>query len=94
MLDNASAHTSKAVKAAQPALAAAGVTLYHLPPYIPELNRIEELWRYVKHEELPMRSYRILDDLRAAVEGALSDHATRLLDDTINFRKAPHTKSG
>ena len=66
VVDNASAHVAKAVKAQLPALEAAGVALYYLPPYSPELNRIEELWRHVKHEGLPVRSYRTLDDLRAA----------------------------
>jgi hypothetical protein len=88
VLDNASAHVSKLLKAARPALEAAGVTLSYLPPYSPELNRIEELWRHVKHEELPARSYRTLDDLRAAVAGALNDHAAALRDDTANFREA------
>ena len=87
-LDNASAHVSRAVKAAIPALARAGVTLYYLPPYSPELNRIEELWRHVKYEELPVRSYRTLDGLRTAVEDALGKHAASLLDDTANFPAA------
>lgn len=95
VVDNASAHVAKAVKAQLPALEAAGVTLYYLPPYSPELNRIEELWRHVKHEGLPVRSYRTLDDLRAAVEQALSDHAAALAahaatlrDDTGDFHEA------
>jgi transposase len=88
VLDNASAHVSTAFTAAQPALEAAGVTLYYLPPYSPELNRIEDLWRHVKYEELPVRSYRTLDDLRTAVEGARTDHAATLRDDTTNFRVA------
>jgi hypothetical protein len=88
VLDNASAHTSTAVKAAAPLLAAAGVTLYYLPPYSPELNRIEELWRQIKYQELPVRSYRTLADLRAAVEGALRDHAAHLLDATIDLAEA------
>jgi hypothetical protein len=88
VLDNASAHTSKAVKAALPALAAAGVTLYYLPPYSPELNRIEELWRQIKYQDLPVRSYRTLADLRAAVEHALSDHATHLSDATTDLDEA------
>jgi transposase len=88
VLDNASAHTSKVVQAARPGLEAAGVLLYYLPPDSPELNRIEELWRHVKHEDLPLRSYRTLDDLRAAVTRALSDHAAQPLDDTTNFREA------
>ena len=88
VLDNASAHTSTAVKAALPALAAAGVTLCHLPPYSPELNRIEEVWRQLKYHELPVRSYRTLADLRAAVEQALRDHAASLRDATSDVAEA------
>lgn len=86
--DNASAHTSTVVKAALPALEAAGVTVYYLPPSSPELNRIEELWRHVKYEELPQRSYQTLDDLRAAVAQALDAHAAPASDATTNFRAA------
>jgi hypothetical protein len=85
VLDNASAHVSRAVKAALPALAAAGVLLYHLPPYSPQLNRSEELRRHVKDEGMPVRSFRTLDELRAAVEDALVAHAARLRDDASNF---------
>jgi hypothetical protein len=88
VLDNASAHVSRVVKAARPALEAANVWLYYLPPYSPELNRIEELWRQVKYQDLPVRSYRTLDDLRAAVEDALETHATHPLDATTNLPEA------
>ncbi len=88
VLDNASAHTSKAVKATLPALAAAGVTLSYLPPYSPELNQIEALWRHVKYEELPVRSYRTLEALRTAVTDALNRHAPHPLDATSNLAEA------
>ena len=88
VLDNASAHASKAFKAALAALAAAGVTVYYLPPYSPELNRIEEVWRHVKHEDLPTRSYQTLGELRSAVETALANHRSAPLDATTNFREA------
>ena len=57
VLDNYSVHCSRAVTEALPGLAAAGIELFYLPPYSPELNLIEGLWRHVKHEELPVRSY-------------------------------------
>jgi DDE superfamily endonuclease len=88
VLDNASAHTSKAVQAVAPPLAAAGVILYYLPPYSPELNRIEEVWRQIKYHELPVRSYRALDELRAAVEAALRNHAAHLHDATTDLAEA------
>ena len=33
-----------------------GLTLYFLPPYSPELNRIEILWRKVKHEWMEFKT--------------------------------------
>ena len=77
VLNNYSVHRSKAVQATLPDLERVGVGLYYLPPYSPELNRIEPLWRHVKHEELPIRSYRTLENLRAAVTDALNQHAVR-----------------
>ena len=49
VLDNASMHKAHLVKARMAAWAAAGVTLLLLPPYSPELNRIEIRWRFCKH---------------------------------------------
>ena len=57
VLDNAGLHTSKVVKAARRALAKGGVYLYYLPPYSPELNDIERLFRVIKHHELPERTW-------------------------------------
>jgi hypothetical protein len=74
VLDNYSVHHSQAVKAAGPGLTAAGIELFYLPPYSPELNRIEGLWRHVKHEELPTRSYPTAQALQAAVDHALDQH--------------------
>lgn len=88
VLDNYSVHRSQAVKDALPGLEAAGVSLYYLPPSSPDLNRIEALWRQVKYHELPVRSYRTLDDLRLAVEDALGKHAAGLLDGANDFTEA------
>ena len=91
VLDNYSVHRSAAVQAARPDLARVGVDFFYLPPYSPELNRIEPLWRHTKHENLPVRSYRTLEDLRAAVTDALDQHAISLPatpDSTINLPMA------
>ena len=91
VLDNSSVHRSAAVKAAIPELERVGVGFYYLPPYSPEWNRIEELWRHVKYEALPVRSYRTLDDLRTAVTAALNRHAVPLpttTDSTTNLPEA------
>ena len=54
VLDNASTHTSAAFKAQIPVWEEQGLTLFYLPPYSPELNRIEILWRCCKHQWLPL----------------------------------------
>jgi transposase len=56
VLDNASVHTAKAVKPMMDLLKKKGLTLYFLPPYSPELNRIEILWRKVKHEWMAFKT--------------------------------------
>jgi hypothetical protein len=85
VLDNYSVHRSKAVTAAEPVLARAGVTFYFLPPYSPELSEIEPLWRHVKYGDLATRSFAAGEALHAAVDAALAkrtaelEHATHKL---------------
>jgi transposase len=78
VLDNYSVHRAKPVQTALPALAAAGVCFFYLPPYSPELNAIEPLWGQIKHHDLQERSHMELASLQAAVEGALNAHADEL----------------
>jgi putative transposase len=78
VLDNASLHVSKAVKAERRELAGRGIYLYYLPPYSPELNRIEPVFRQVKYQEIPVRSYTSKPALRAAVEQGFSSYAGKL----------------
>ena len=57
VLRNASGHPSSAFKAQLPAWEEPGMTLFYLPPYSPERNRIEILWRCCKHQWLPPKAY-------------------------------------
>jgi len=50
ILDNASIHTSKKLKPYWDLLKEQGMQFYFLPPYSPELNRIEILWCKMKYE--------------------------------------------
>jgi hypothetical protein len=82
--DNYSVHHSHAVKDAGPGLTAAGSELVDRPPYSPELNLIEGLWRHVKQEEMPLRSYPTAQALQVAVDQALAQHGappTRCTED-------------
>jgi transposase len=49
ILDNASVHKAKITKPVIQFLERQGVKLHFLPPYSPELNRIEKLWHLMKY---------------------------------------------
>jgi putative transposase len=74
VLDNAGIHTSKQVKAERKALSRQGIYLYFLPPYSPELNESEPVFKQVKHQDIPIRSHTSKPELRTSVE---SGFATR-----------------
>ena len=78
VLDNASLHTSKLVRQARLSLAAAGLYLYYLPPYSPELNEVEPVFRQVKYQEIPVRSHTTRAGLREAVEGGFDSYRRKL----------------
>lgn len=82
VLDNYSVHHAAVVKDAVPDLAAAGVRFCYLPPYSPELNPIESVWRQTKYQDLPERSHPTDTALQAAVDAALTDRARRLAEPT------------
>jgi transposase len=57
ILDNASIHTAKALQPYWDLLTENGMRFYFLPPYSPELNRIELVWKKMKYEWLPFKSF-------------------------------------
>ena len=79
VLDNASIHRSHVLRDAVAQLQAEGIHLYFLPPYSPELNRIEAYFGVVKSTELPERTYRTIEALKAAIDRAFTRVEARLL---------------
>ena len=77
VLDNASVHTSRAFLDKQLQWAAKGVILHYLPPYSPELNSIEILWRKIKYDWLPLACYLSIESLKHAVLEALDNFGTK-----------------
>lgn len=63
VLDNASPHTCKEVLSHKQSWEDLGLVLYPLPPYSPELNAIEHLWKSVKYSQLPAAAWHGLDSL-------------------------------
>jgi transposase len=78
VLDNASLHTSKVVRRSRRSLASEGIYLYFLPAYSPELNEAEPVFRQVKHQEIPVRSYTARAGLREAVESGFDGYRRKL----------------
>jgi putative transposase len=79
VLDNAGFHRSQEVRAARAELWQRRIYLYYLPPYSPELNVIERLFRTIKHHELPERRYPTFDALDAAVVAAFKRQEAKRL---------------
>jgi putative transposase len=78
VLDNVGIHRSKVVRAAVPELWARRVYLDHLPPYSPELNAIEPVFRVIKHDDLPERRYPTVSALTTAIDTGFANYRTRL----------------
>jgi len=72
VLDNASMHRSRAFMAKKEEWLLRGICPRFIPPYCPELNLIEILWRKVKYEWLPMQAYQSsFEHLTATVKNVL-----------------------
>lgn len=78
VLDNAGIHRSKVVRTARAELWTRGIYLYYLPPYSPELNAIEPVFRAIKHNHLPERRYPTVAALTAAIDTGFTTYRVRL----------------
>lgn len=77
VLDNAPIHHSHAVYERLDDWLACGVGLHFLPPYSPELNLIERLWRMLKYAWLPLSAYHSAEALREAVDEIIANYGTK-----------------
>lgn len=57
VLDNASVHTAKRIQNQRKVWEERGLTLFYLPPYSPQLNLIEILWKMLKYYWLKPDDY-------------------------------------
>ena len=67
--DQAGFHTGKELKVPK------NITIIHLPPYSPELNPIENLWRHLRSHYWSNRAFADYDALVDAAEEAWRDSA-------------------
>jgi hypothetical protein len=70
--DNASIHRALAIPPALKLLEKKAIRLKFLPPYSPELNRIETLWRLIKHRWMAL-TWRTKEEMEQAVDHVLAN---------------------
>lgn len=71
VLDNAGFHRARLVQDKRADWEAMNLYLRYLPPYSPQLNPIENVWRRIKGFLMPRRSYASTAELLTAVLAAL-----------------------
>lgn len=73
--DRASSHKSKLVKQHCHQWQEQGLLIFFLPPYSPQMNRIEDEWLHLKREEFATRLFDDEYDLAIAVMDAIEHRA-------------------
>lgn len=81
VLDNAAIHKGNVMQKHRRRWAKKGLCLYYLPPYSPELNRIEILWKHAKYFWRRFASVNGLD-LVAEIQSLMKGFGSKF---TINF---------
>jgi len=84
ILDNAPTHTSKLFQAKIEEWKEKGLILYFLPPYAPELNRIEILWRFMKYRWINISDYTSTQTLEDYIHRVLAYYG-KVEEFEINF---------
>jgi transposase len=78
-LDNASIHKSHAFIQHISQWVKRGLIIKYLPPYSPELNLIEILWRFMKYYWMPFSAYVSLQCLLQSIEDILQRFGTEYI---------------
>lgn len=73
VLDNAPIHRSKLFKAKIRHWKNQDLYIFFLPPYSPELNKIEILWRFIKYKWLPLDAFLNIQNLKERLNQVLND---------------------
>ena len=87
VLDNASFHTSKIFKKNIVKWANRGLSLFYLPPYSPELNIIEILWKFIKYYWVEMSAFESYTAMKDYVQKKLDEYGVKKVIDFSKFEK-------
>ena len=73
ILDNSPIHKSKKFMAKIEEWKEKDVLIFYLPPYSPELNLIEILWRRIKYQWIPFDAYICFQNLKERLSNVLAN---------------------
>ncbi len=73
LIDNAPTHTSKAFLGSLEQWEEKGLIILNIPPYSPELNKIEILWRKIKYEWINFSAYDSFSSLKDSLDHILAN---------------------
>jgi transposase len=82
VMDKASIHTSQMIQEKFEQWKNQQVEIFQLPPYSPQLNLIEILWRFMKYEWIELNAYETWESLVSYVEKVLREFGSKYV---INF---------
>ncbi len=68
VVDNASIHTSKKFKEMILKWEEKGLSIFYLPPYSPQLNPIEMVWKFMKYYWIEFDAYLSIENMKNYVE--------------------------
>ena len=73
VVDGSSIHTSDAILDKIEEWFERGITIFKLPPYSPQLNLIEILWRFIKYQWIEIDAYKNWETFIASIEIILKE---------------------
>jgi transposase len=83
ILDNSSIHKSKIFTEKIKEWEEKDLFIYFIPPYCPELNLIENLWRFIKYRWLDFSSYLNFDTLKNNLNEVLENFGTKYMSNFL-----------
>ena len=73
VIDNASIHTSKKFRDMLPIWEEKGLRVFYLPPYSPQLNPIEMVWKFMKYYWIEFDAYKSAENMKNYVEKVIQE---------------------
>ena len=76
VVDNAPTHTSQKFKEQIKIWEEKGLRIFFLPPYSPQLNPIEQLWKFMKYYWIELDAYKSVEKMKDYVEKVIVGYGT------------------